>query len=144
MIIVGGVLGFAVAAAAGWLLGSWLAFVVCALPLGALGAILGLGHENYEQQQRIIDTPELIDVQADELMRAGEWRRAGRVLLEAAKLAEQAAREPRPDREAIAALAARWEAQASTCIRRDVNDNWERFRAFRERERKRKRDRHRD
>jgi hypothetical protein len=135
MAIVGGILGFAVAGAAGWLLGSWLAFVISALPLVALGMLFGGIHDMYEQQRRFIDTPELIDVQADELMRAGQWREASRVLLHAAKLVEQAAREPRPDREAVAALAARWEARARTCIHRDVNVNYERFRAWRKRER---------
>jgi hypothetical protein len=131
MTFLGMFLGITVAGAAGWLLGSWLAFAIILVPLVALGALFGSLHDMYSYQQRIIETPELIDVQVHELMSASQWREASRVLLHAANLVEQAAKEARPDREAVAALAARWQALASTCVRRDVGESYELFRAFR-------------
>lgn len=72
-------------------------------------------------------------------MAAGQRREASRWLLLGARLAGQAAREPRADREALTALAQPWEALARTCIQRDIGMHWEAFRAFRA-----TRDRHRD
>ena len=131
MMVLGILVAVTVAGAAGWLLGSWLAFAIGLVPLVVLGALFGSLHDMYAYQQRIIDTPELIDVKVHELMSASQWREASRVLLHAASLVEQAARDARPDREAVAALAARWEALARTCIQRDVGESYELFRAFR-------------
>jgi hypothetical protein len=131
MIVLGILLGIIVAGAAGWLLGSWLAFAIGVVPLVMVGMLFGALHDMYAYQRRIIDTPELIDVQVRELMSAGQWREASRVLLRAANLVEQAASEARPDRAAVAALAARWEALARTCVQRDVGDSYELFRSYR-------------
>lgn len=131
MMFLGVLVAITVAGAAGCLLGSWLAFAISVVPLVVVGMLFGSFHDMYAYQRRIIDTPELIDVQVHELMSAGQWREAGRVLLRAANLVEQAASEARPDREAVAALAARWEALARTCVNRDVGDNYERFRSYR-------------
>jgi hypothetical protein len=146
MMFLGMFLGITVAGAAGWLLGSWLAFAIGLVPLVVLGALFGWLHDMYSYQRRIIETPELIDVRAQELMSAGQWREASQWLLHAANLVEQAAKEGRPDREAILALAARWQALARTCVQRYVGADYELFRAFRalregERKRKRKRKR---
>jgi hypothetical protein len=135
MTILGMLVAACVAGAAGWLLGSWLAFAIGLVPLVVLGALFGSLHDLYAYQQRIIDTPELIDVRVHELMSAGQWREASRVLLHAANLVEQAAREGRPDRETVQALARRWESLARTCVQRDVGENYELFRALRERQR---------
>jgi hypothetical protein len=140
MMFLGILLAIVVAGAAGWLLGSWLAFAISLVPLIVLGALFGSMRDMYAYQQRIIETPELIDVRVQELMNAGQWREASRELLRAANLVGQAARDERPDREAIQALAARWEALARTCVQRDVGENYEPFRAFRA-QRKRHRDR---
>jgi hypothetical protein len=131
MIVLGILLGIIVAGAAGWLLGSWLAFAIGVLPLVAVGMLFGALHDMYAYQRGIIDTPELIDVQVHELMSAGQWREASRVLLRAANLVEQAASEARPDRAAVAALAARWEALARTCVQRDVGESYELYRSYR-------------
>jgi hypothetical protein len=131
-VIAGVLVGLAVAGAAGWLLGSWLVFALSALPLAGLGVMFGMLYRVYRQQRRVIETPERVDAQVDELMRAGQWRQASRVLLYAAHLAEEAAKEPRPDRDALAALAARWDALARTCIGHDVNRRFDAFRAWRD------------
>lgn len=133
-------LGLALGGVVGYLLHSWLVFVIAASSLMALGAMLGGLWSVYSTQRHIVAHPEYIDTRAEQAMRAGRWREASRWLLLGAKLANQAAREPRPDREAIAALARRWEDLARTCIHRDVGVNWEAFRAFRDQ----RRDQHRD
>lgn len=130
MTFLGGILGLVLAGAAGWLLGSWLAFAIAVVPLVIVSALLGASFDMYEFQKRIIGKPEIIDDRVDELVRADKWREAARWLLHGARLVEQAAREPRPDREALRALAARWNALARACVQHDVDRNYEAFRAF--------------
>jgi hypothetical protein len=89
----------------------------------------------YSLQRHIVAHPERIDTRADQAMRAGQWREASRQLLLGARMVTQAARDPGQDREALVALAQRWEALARTCIQRDIDTNWDAFRAFRNQDR---------
>jgi hypothetical protein len=114
----GALVGLALAGAAGWLLGSWLVFVLCVLPLMVSGLLIGMAWDMDAHQKRIIAHPEVIDGEVAKLMNAGKWREASQRLLFGAKMVEQAAKAPRPDREALLALARRWHAQARVCIDR--------------------------
>lgn len=116
--IFGALVGLALAGAAGWLLGSWLVFALCVLPLMAAGLLLGMPWDMAAHEKRIIEHPEAIDRQVAQLMSAGKWREASQRLLISAKMVEQAAKAPRADRDALLALARRWNAQARVCIDR--------------------------
>lgn len=130
-----GLLGLALAAAAGYLLHSWVVFAVSVVPLTALGMMFGWMWALYTLQRRIVAHPERLDARVEEAMQAGRWREASRLLLMGAKMVTQAARDPGQDREALLALAQRWEALARTCIDRDVGLDWDAFRASREQRR---------
>jgi hypothetical protein len=130
-----GLLGLALAGVAGYLLHSWLVFALVAMSLTPLGMMLGWMWSTYSLQRRIVAHPEFIDTRADQAMRAGKWREASQWLLLGARLAEQAAPDPRHDREALEALARRWEALARTCMNRHVGMHWDAFRAFRDQRR---------
>ena len=132
MIFPCGLLGLALAALAGYLLSSWLVFAVFAVPLTALGLLSGWMWAAYSLQRHIVAHPERIDTRAEQAMRTGQWREASRLLLMGARMVTQAARDPGQDREALMALAQRWEALARTCIQRDIDVNHDAFRAFRD------------
>lgn len=89
----------------------------------------------YELQRRIVAHPERFEARVEQVMQDGRWREASRLLLMGAQTVTQAARDPGQDREALLALAQRWEALARTCVVRDVNLDWEAFRAFRDQRR---------
>lgn len=128
-------LGLALAGLVGYLLHSWLVFVIVAVSLTALSVLLGCLWSMYSLQRRIVAHPELIDTRVEQAMRAGKWREASQWLLLGARLAKQAAREPGQDREALAALAQRWEALARTCMQRHIGVHWDAFRDFRDQHR---------
>lgn len=132
MMFLGGLLGLALAGVAGLLLDSWLVFAVSAVPLTALGILLGWMWSMYSLQRHIVAHPEFIDTRVEQAIRAGQWREASRWLLLGARMATQAARDPGQDRETLVARAQRWEALARTCIQRDIGINWDAFRAFRD------------
>jgi hypothetical protein len=131
MMFLCGLLGLALAVVTSYLLHSWLVFAVLAVPLTALGMLFGWMWSTYSLQRRIVAHPELIDTRVEQAMRANQWREASRLLLLGARMATQAARDPGRDRETLVALAQRWEALARTCIQRDIDTNWDAFRAFR-------------
>ena len=132
MSVVGALLGLALAGVASHLLGSWLVFAVTAVPLTALGILFGWMWSARSLQRRIVAHPELIDTRVEQAMRAGQWREASRWLLLGARMATQAAQDPGQDREALVALAQRWEALARTCMQRHVGIHWDAFRTFRD------------
>lgn len=130
-----GLLGLVLAGVAGYLLESWLVFALVAMSLTPLAMMLGWMWSMYSLQRRIVAHPEIIDTRADAAMRAGKWREASQWLLLGARLANQAIPDPRQDREALVALARRWEALARTCIDRHIGMSWDAFRAFRDQHR---------
>jgi hypothetical protein len=118
--ILGALVGVALASAAGWLLGSWLVFAVSVLPLVVVGALLGMGRDMVGYQRLIIAKPAVVDDDVARLVSREKWREAHQRLQHAVGLLEQATRTPRPDRDAIEALAARWRSQAQTCMDRHL------------------------
>lgn len=118
--IIGGLVGIALASTAGWVLGSWLVFAIIVLPLGALGAMLGMGSDMRSYQRLIIAKPAVVDDEVARLTSQGKWSDACLRLRHAVALLEQANRTPRPDREAVQALAARWRSQAEACMDRHL------------------------
>jgi DNA-binding GntR family transcriptional regulator len=62
----------------------------------------------------------VVDDDVARLMSRGKWREAHLRLQHAVALLEQATRTPRPDSDAIDALAARWRSQARVCMDRHL------------------------
>ena len=130
MLLIGALLGLAVALVAAGIMSSWLIFAVCFIPFMLFGVVIGALYEWQSWQREVLEDPDSIDKEAQYHVTKRDFSAAAGVLMRGSMLLSDAAKdkEPGPDREELEARAERWQKQAKEYINRNVD---ERLAAFR-------------